>query len=205
LKNDILPLSDFYLHDIQFEKLNDAPRFDFEFSLDKPDKKKAGHFEANLKLKPKQVFMKIEEIRMKQEASFSYQLFEKYPDRVEEEKTDLSKLANAGYKIYEGGRVHRQHLEPARSVLDLHIEKLTDNWKHINKKEVLELQIKTFEKYYELALMHHLKQMIVIHGVGTGRLREEIHEILRLKKDVKSFVNQFHPLYGFGATEIYFS
>jgi Smr domain len=205
LKNDILPLSDFYLHDVQFEKLNDAPRFDFDFSLDKPDKKKADHFEANLKLKPKQVFMKIGEIRMKQEASFSYQLFQNYPDRSEEEKTDLSKLANAGYKIYEGGRIHRQLLEPARSVLDLHIEKLTDNWKHINKKEVLELQLRTFEKFYELALLHHLKQMIVIHGVGTGRLREEIHEILRLKKDVKSFVNQFHPLYGFGATEIYFS
>jgi hypothetical protein len=205
LKNEIFRLSDFYLHDVQFETLNDAPRFDFEFSLNKPDKKKAERVEANLKLKPKQVFMKIEEIRMKQEASFAYQLFEKYPDRVEAEKTDFSKLANAGFKIYEGGRVQRQHLEPARSVLDLHIDKLTDNWRSINKKEVLELQLTTFEKYFELALLHHLKQLIVIHGVGTGRLREEIHEILRLKKDVKSFVNQFHPLYGFGATEIYFS
>ena len=204
LKNDIHPYSDFYLHDVPFEKLNDAPKFDFDFSLAKPDKKKADHFEAALKPKAKQVFMKIGEIRMKQEASFSYNLFEQYPHRVEEEKTDLTKLANAGFKIYEGGRLHKQHLEPARSVLDLHIEKLTDNWKHIRKNEVLELQLKTFEKYYELALLHHLKQMIVIHGVGTGKLREEIHEILRLKKDVKSFVNQFHPLYGFGATEIYF-
>lgn len=204
LKNDIHPLSDFYLHDVQFEALNDSPRFDFEFSLRKPDKKKAEHAEASLKPKPKQVFARIEESRLKQEASFSYILMEHYPERVEEEKADLQKLSNAGYKIYEGGRMHRQHLEPARSVLDLHIEKLTDRPGSLNKQEMIDLQLKTFEKYYELALLHHLHQMIIIHGVGTGRLRDEIHDILRLKKEVKSFVNQFHPLYGFGSTEIYF-
>jgi dsDNA-specific endonuclease/ATPase MutS2 len=46
--------------------------------------------------------------------------------------------------------------------------------------------------------------LIVIHGVGEGRLRDEIHDLLRLKKEVKSFVNQYHPLYGYGATEIFF-
>ncbi|HMW26356.1 MAG TPA: hypothetical protein PKC51_06935 [Ferruginibacter sp.] len=43
-----------------------------------------------------------------------------------------------------------------------------------------------------------------MHGVGEGRLRDEIHDILRLKKEVKSFVNQYHHLYGYGATEIFF-
>ena len=33
LKNTIGPLSDFYLHDVNFEDLSDNPRFDFEFSL----------------------------------------------------------------------------------------------------------------------------------------------------------------------------
>jgi hypothetical protein len=204
LKNDIHPLSDFYLHDVPFEALNDSPRYDFEFSLKNPDKKKAGHVEASLKVKAKQVFARIEESRMKQEASFSYILLEHYPDRPEEEKADLKKLSDAGYKIYEGGKIHKQHLEPARSVLDLHIEKLVDDPMRISKQEMIDIQLKTFEKYYELALLHHLHQMIVIHGVGTGRLRDEIHDILRLKKEVKFFVNQFHPLYGFGATEIYF-
>jgi dsDNA-specific endonuclease/ATPase MutS2 len=53
--------------------------------------------------------------------------------------------------------------------------------------------------------VHHLQpSLIVIHGVGEGVLRDEIHELLRHKPEVKTFVNQFHPLYGFGATEIYF-
>jgi dsDNA-specific endonuclease/ATPase MutS2 len=63
----------------------------------------------------------------------------------------------------------------------------------------------TFEKYYDLAVLHQQASLIVIHGIGEGRLREEIHEILKLRPKVKSFVNQFHHLYGYGATEIYFN
>ena len=70
--------------------------------------------------------------------------------------------------------------------------------------EMLEMQLNAFEKYYDLAVSHHQPELIIIHGVGEGKLRNEIHEALRLKNEVKSFVNQFHPLYGFGATEIYF-
>jgi hypothetical protein len=203
LKNDIAPLQDFYLHDIKLEAMNDSPRFDIEFSLHHPDKNKVSHLETSLKIKTKQLFKQIEEIRLKQEASFSYIMFENYPDKPSEE-TDWKKLTDAGYKIYEGGKIHRQHLEPARSVVDLHIEKLTDNWQQLSNMAKLDLQLKTFEKYYELALLHHLSQLIVIHGIGTGKLRDEIHDLLRLKKEVKSFVNQFHPSFGYGATEIYF-
>jgi hypothetical protein len=35
-------------------------------------------------------------------------------------------------------------------------------------------------------------------------LRDEIHVILKNKKEVSSYVNQYHHLYGFGATEIFF-
>lgn len=203
LKNTIEPLSDFYIHDVEFEALSDSPRFDFEFSLKEADKKKATHYEASLKLKAKQLFKKIEEIQVKNEPGFSYVLFENYPDRVEEEKLDLGRLGNSGYRIYDASKI-RHHLEPARSVVDLHIEKLTDNWKHLSNFEILSLQLKAFEKYYNLAVAHYQPSLIIIHGVGEGRLRDEVHDILRLKKEVKSFVNQYHQSYGYGATEIFF-
>ena len=204
LKNAVEPLTDFYLHDIDFEEMSDSPRFDFDFSPTKPDKKKAVHFETSLKLKAKQLFKKIEELHLKNEPSFSYLLFENYPDRVEEEKVDLARLGNAGYKIYEASKA-RQHLEPARSVIDLHIEKLSNDWKHLSNHDILTLQLKTFEKYYELSVAHHQPSLIVIHGVGEGRLRDEIHTILKNKREVKSFINQYHHQYGYGATEIWFS
>jgi len=203
LKNTIEPLSDFYLHDVKFEDLSDSPRFEFEFSLKDPDKRKAPYFETSLKLKAKQLFKKLEEIQLKNEPGFSYVLLEEYPDRVEEEKVDLSGLGNAGFRVYNASKF-RQHMEPARSVVDLHIEKLTDSWKHLSNFDILSMQLTAFEKYYELSVAHHQPSLIVIHGVGVGKLRDEIHEILRLKKEVKSFVNQHSQLYGYGATEIFF-
>lgn len=203
LKNTIEPLSDFYLHDVRFEDLSDSPRFEFEFALKDPDKKKAPYYESSLKLKAKTLFKKIEEIQLKNEPGFSYSLFEDYPDKLVEEKVDLTKLGNSGFRIYEANKI-KQNLEPARSVVDLHIEKLTDSWKHLSNFEILSMQLKAFEKYYELAVMHHQPSLTIIHGVGIGKLRDEVHEILRLKKEVKSFVNQYSPQFGYGATEIFF-
>jgi len=204
LQNEIFVFHDFYLHDIPFENLNDNPVFEFDFTLLKPDKRKATHYEHSLKLKPKQVFAKVEQLKLKSEATFSYKLFEQYPDKPEEEeKMDIPYLHSPAYKIYEASKA-RQYLEPAKHEIDLHIEKLSDNWKNLGNFEILTLQLHTLEKYIDLAIAHKQPSMIVIHGVGSGKLRDEIHETLRLKKEVKSFVNQYDPRYGYGATEVFF-
>ena len=200
LQNEILALSDFYLHDVTFEAMNDAPKFEFEFSLVNINKKKAPYLEQTLKIKAKTLFKKIEEMHVKNEPTFSFLLFEKYPDKMEEIIPDY----NARSKIFYDASAVQQKLEPAQSVIDLHIEKLTDNWKHLSNFEILTLQLSVFEKYYQLALAHFLPNLTVIHGIGKGKLKEEIHEILKNKKEVKSFVNQYHPNFGYGATEIFF-
>jgi ASC-1-like (ASCH) protein len=204
LKNTINPFENFYLHDISVADLNDSPSFDFEFSLFQSQKKKADHFETTVKLKPKQLFAKIKELREKNQATFSQLLFENYPDKIIEDKVELSDAVKHKHRIYDAAKA-KQHLEAPRTVIDLHIEKLTDNWKHLSNFEILSLQLKTFEKYFDLAVAHHQHSLIVIHGVGEGRLRDEIHDLLRLKKEVKSFVNQYHHRYGYGATEIFFN
>lgn len=204
LTNTIAPLTDFYLHDVKFEDLSDSPRFSVEFSLAQPDKKKAPYYETSLKIKGKQLFKKIEETRLKNESSFSYQLMEHYPDKVEEEKLELANLGNAGFRVYDISRV-RELLPPARTVVDLHIEKLTDQWKKMSNFEILSIQLKEFEKYYELAVAHRQPSLTIIHGVGAGKLKEEIHSILNTKREVKSYINQYTAAYGYGATEIYFS
>jgi hypothetical protein len=203
ITNQVHPFEDFYIHDIPFENFNDGPLFSFEFSLLTPDKKKAPYFESSLKLKPKQIFSRIEELRKKGESTFSYKLFDNYPDKKDEPVMDMPSSSGAGFRVYEASQA-RRHLEPAKYEVDLHIEKLTDDWKSMDNLEKLTIQLKTFEKYLELAIAHHQNSLIAIHGVGSGKLRDEIHEILRLKKEVKTFVNRYHPAYGYGATEIYF-
>jgi hypothetical protein len=203
LKNIVAPFADFYIHDVPFADMSDSPNFTFEFSLVQSEKGKAEFYETSVKLKPKQLFTKIEEVKIKGQATFSYRLFEHYPNKLKEEKMDLNSLTAKGIKIYNAKEASK-HLPPARTVIDLHIEKLMDNWKHLSNEEIIAMQLKEFEKWYELAIAHFQSQLIVIHGVGKGRLRDEIHNILRLKREVKSFVNQYHPSFGYGATEIYF-
>ncbi|MFN4315972.1 MAG: Smr/MutS family protein [Chitinophagaceae bacterium] len=202
LKNTIQPWQDFYLHDIPFSDLNDSPSYHFDFSLLKPDRRKATHFEASVRIKPKQFFAKLEEIRKENKATFSYLLMADYPDKIEEDVIELGPLARKGFKVYNAAEA-RRHLEPARSLVDLHIEKLTNHWENMDAFDMLTLQLQTFEKFYDLAVAHRLPQIIFIHGVGEGKLRDELHALLRLKKEVKSFVNQYDPRYGYGATEVW--
>lgn len=203
LRNEILPFNDFYLHDIAFEDMNDNPNFVFEFSLMQPDKSRTEYYETSLKLKPKQLFERIEELKQKGGATFTHRLFEDYPRKEVDDLIDVGSLSNKGVKVYSLKDI-RKHLQPARSVVDLHIEKLTDNFKKLTNAEILDMQLREFEKWYELALVHRQPNLIIIHGVGSGKLRDEIHDILRRKKEVKSFVNQYHPNFGYGATEIFF-
>ena len=202
LKNTIEGLSDFYLHDVSFEDMGEGPKFEFEFSLKNENKKKAIAQEVFFKINGKKLFKKIEDLQQKNEASFMEELFTHYPDRVADEKLDLTMLGNTGFRLYDVGKI-KDYLPPARTVVDLHIEKLTDDGT-LSNYEMLLLQLNTFEKYYDLAISHKQKTLVVIHGIGEGKLREEIHDVLKLKKEVKSFVNQYHELYGYGATEIFF-
>ncbi len=203
LLNEVAPFHDFYLHDIAFEAVNDSPSFAFDFSLLNPDKKKAPHFETHLKLKPKQVFRRIEEMKDSNEPSITYQLFDSYPEKTEESFLELGSLAAKGYKIYDASKA-RQHLDPARSVVDLHIEKIAAGSDKLSNLEILAMQLREFEKWYDLAIAHRQASLIVIHGVGEGKLRDEIHDILKTKREVKTFINQYDPRFGYGATEIFF-
>ena len=200
LNNTILSFNEFYLHDIPFEEMNDAPKFELDFELLNKNKKKAEHFETTFKIKAKQLFQKIEEIKMKNEPTFSSLLFDHYPDKVDEIIPDYNDSGGRLYNISQA----KERLEPARSVVDLHIEKLMDNWKGLSNFEILTIQLNNFEKYYQLAVAHRQPNLVIIHGVGTGKLRNEIHEILKTKKEVRTFANQYHERFGFGATEIYF-
>lgn len=203
LKGVLEPLSEFYLHDIDYDDISDNPKFAVVFSLVKENKKKAPYFETSQKVNGKKVFKKVSELLANQQQRFSFELFKVYPDKTQKDSLDLSKLNKSGFKVYQAEQA-KEYMPPARSVIDIHIEKLTDNFSRLSGTEIMEIQLNEFEKYYDLAVFHHLKEFTVIHGVGEGKLRDEIHNRLKAKKAVKTFVNQYHHLYGFGATEIFF-
>jgi hypothetical protein len=204
LKGQIHPFEDIYLHDIDFGAMSDSPVFGFEFSLLKPDKALADYFETTIKLKPKQVFERIEQLKEKGEATFNYKLFDAYPVATKEEPNEHAWTASRNSATIYDAKDARRHLQPARSVVDLHIDKLMENWDGLSNTAIVGIQLREFEKWFDLAVAHRQPNLFIIHGIGKGRLRDEIHSLLRHKKEVKSFINQYHPDFGWGATEIIF-
>jgi hypothetical protein len=203
INSSIDAFHDFYIHDVPFANINDSPSFLVEFSLKTANKNMADFYETNLKLKAKQIFDKIEKIKKENVPTINYKLFDDYPIKVIEEKFDISKLVNKGFKVYDAGKI-KENLIPARSVVDLHIEKLTNDFGGKTNFEILSIQLKEFEKWYHLAVANYMQSFIVIHGIGKGTLKDEIHSILKAKKEVKSFINQYDNRFGYGATEIFF-
>lgn len=194
LTNTIDAQKDFYLNNISQEALNDIVKFRFLFSSFAASKSEP--IEVLLKIRPKILFQKIDEMHRLNEPSISFLLFDKFPDKPPEPYFPLPEKRP--------GIVSPETTGPVLSVVDLHIEKIMGSSAGLSNYEMLQAQLQYFEKYYNLAVAHMQPKLIVIHGIGSGRLREEIHELLRLRKEVKSFVNQYHPNFGFGATEIYF-
>ncbi|TAE65959.1 MAG: DNA mismatch repair protein MutS [Bacteroidetes bacterium] len=88
---------------------------------------------------------------------------------------------------------------PAKEI-DLHIEKLTSNYNNMNNGEMLALQLDTFERNLENAIVAAMDEIVFIHGVGNGVLKQEIHRKLSQNKDIKFFQDAKKEKFGYGAT-----
>ena len=74
----------------------------------------------------------------------------------------------------------------------------------MNNAEILRLQLRTFDDYLEKAIRVGVPKVFIIHGLGKGRLRNEIASRLIRHPEVETFKNEYHPRYGYGATEVIF-
>jgi hypothetical protein len=111
---------------------------------------------------------------------------------------DAEKLKESFFKTIEE---KIEVTKPAREV-DLHIEKLRDDHQFLNSAEILKIQIDHFHKTLDAAIVHHLTDIVFIHGVGNGTLRNEIHKALGKNLKVQTFMDAQKEKFGFGATRV---
>lgn len=191
------------------DELNDSPEFEFEFrritteGLDGP-------LQRTLKLRAKQFFSKITTAPILNRPVHLIKLVEPENTTHAGEKEDLAAytkrqtrptlLPNDTYSPYEP--VNLKESAEFIQELDLHLESLNPGGKKLSNADALKLQLQHFDKFIEKAVRLGAERVFVIHGVGKGRLREEIFTRVMKMPEIKSFKNEFHPRYGFGATEI---
>lgn len=85
--------------------------------------------------------------------------------------------------------------------VDLHFEGMNSE---TGEGEILRHQLELFEKALDNALFTNARSLKVIHGIGKGKLRMEIHKRLGQRTDVKYFEDTDKERFGFGSTIIYF-
>lgn len=202
VNSTVAPFTHFYLNDLLFESLNDRPRFAFVFSLSEADPLMAERHELTLKPKARQVIGKLSELHERQQATFSYLLFGKYPEKAQEHEEPWD-IPAGSLRTAHDPRPYEPPLLPTYEV-DLHIEKLYDRPGELTASEMLMMQLGELRRQLDKAIARRQHSLVVIHGIGKGRLRDEVHQILRHIPEVASFVNQYHHRYGYGATEIFF-
>ncbi len=85
---------------------------------------------------------------------------------------------------------------------DLHADKLIDNPEGMDPAAILAIQLARAGDYLDRAWSQGRRSVYLIHGVGSGRLRAEVHNLLRAHPRVRSFHHGHFARYGFGATQV---
>jgi hypothetical protein len=93
-------------------------------------------------------------------------------------------------------------VERPASVVDLHIEKLLPNGPGgKSAAELVDIQLRAFEKNLENAIATGMGEITFIHGVGSGKLRQELHRHLSRHPNVRYFEDAQKQKFGYGATK----
>ena len=74
----------------------------------------------------------------------------------------------------------------------------------IAPQDALFHQLDEFEKALDKAIAANKLEIRVVHGLGKGKLKEEIHKLLAKHPQVKTFSSEYSIRYGYGSTLISF-
>lgn len=202
-----LPLGDLY-----YDELGESPLVALDCCRITTDGTGSRHLKK-LKIKAKQFFRNIATAPILDRKVHLYAVFprleaQRPAETGEDLKTYTRKNAALQNQRKEANRKFWSHDVRAKAEfdteLDLHIDQLVDNPLSFSKADILHLQIRTFEEYIEEALKLGVDRVFIIHGVGKGKLKNAIATRLIQMRFIKTFKNEWHHKYGWGATEVIF-
>jgi hypothetical protein len=111
---------------------------------------------------------------------------------------DAEKLKESFFKPAE----EKQRVDRPTNEVDLHIEKLRNDFHFLNSNDILRIQLEHFKKSLDAAIVHQLPEIIFIHGAGNGILRHELHKQLGKNQKVQTFMDARKEKFGYGATKV---
>jgi len=189
---------DIYLHKVDYALMHDQPRF--HWTLTDTGSKDMAPAEGILRIRPQKLFEHISDVLLNGSPTFTYLLTSDFLPKPKEHKEKYVPTVKPDYIT--GNNIAK--LEKPKFEIDLHTEALQYDTEGLGPTEIINIQLDTMQKYVHLAIVNKQERMVVIHGLGKGKLKDEVHKILKRIPEVFIFTNEWHGKYGFGATEIYF-
>jgi hypothetical protein len=191
LSSTMAPFSSIYLHSLSLEELNAQPRFFWNLA---PTERPASGRSDVLRIRPPQLLRYIKALLEDGAPSFSILLSDDAEALPPQTPSQVPLTPPAKVKM----RDTQPKAEPV-AVLDLHMD-----GDDAAGGQLLAAQLRLLEQKLHDAFIAGQESMIVIHGIGTGALREAVHGMLRETPFVNGFRNEWMPGYGWGATLISF-
>ena len=190
---------------LEYKDLSENPKFSLEFSWENDHVR---NYES--KLKPAKFYQSLDYTPIINKSIYRELIWQKLEIQ---KKLSPQELRNHSISLLKEDDFNRTQPIPVHEVfeyakfnteIDLHIEALRKDHKNLDAKKILEIQLKAMEDFINQALRHGVERVFIIHGLGKGKLKEAIHRTLQTQYPIKSFKNEYHPNYGFGATEVIF-
>ena len=206
----IKAMSVYEVGELLFDQLNDHPVFEVEcWRVSTAGTESRLH--KSLRIKPKQFFKKTTMAPLLNKQVHLFSVFPRLRPQKPKKDEDLKTYTKRNTRptinwdnINERFSVDVMEFAEFEPEMDLHIEYLVSDYQRLSNNEILSIQLFHFEQYISKAIRLGVDRVFVIHGVGKGKLRDEIATRLVQMDHIKSFKNEYHPRYGYGATEVIF-
>jgi len=201
----------YLLDEILYDQLNDSPTYTIDCSQITTAGTE-GKQTKSVKIKAKQFFNKVEIAPLLNRPVHLYFLFDPNEEPTVSKEEDLKTYTQKNVRVAPTQKAdfvfHNSHDVKAFAnfniELDLHLENISKNTSKLNSAEKMRLQLQHFDRYLDKAIRLGVDRVFIIHGVGKGKLRNAIASRLIANREVKTFKNEYHPKYGYGATEVIF-
>ena len=188
-----------FLHSVSFDEMAEQARFAWE--LAEAGKKKAPPHNGVLRIRPQKLFEQLQALLESGDPSFSYVLAEDVSINLKPEiKLDIPSTILPARSSNSNLILGAENLS---ETLDLHAAALIGDHEHLSNTEIIRIQISALEKHIDAATAAGLQRVVVIHGVGSGVLRETVQAILSGDKRIEKLSDEWEGAYGFGATIAY--
>ncbi|PKV51686.1 hypothetical protein ATE84_3778 [Aquimarina sp. MAR_2010_214] len=86
--------------------------------------------------------------------------------------------------------------------VDLHINKIVRSTKGMTNHDMITLQLDTAKRQLDFAISKRIPNVVFIHGVGQGILKEELKYLFGRYDNIRVSEGNYRK-YGLGATEVY--